>query len=74
MLKFSVIFKRNGAHLVLKKDIWKKKNCCFEHAKIFLIYNEWKIFLKTLRQSKLLCFAYDFANIQKYSFKECPLT
>jgi hypothetical protein len=44
MLKSSLIFKRNGVHLVEKKTFEKNKNFpllrfeCFEHAKIFLIY------------------------------------
>jgi hypothetical protein len=43
MLNFVPIFKRNGAHLVEKKDVRKNKDCpfsrfeCFEHAKTFLI-------------------------------------
>jgi hypothetical protein len=43
MLKSSPIFKRNGAHLVENKDVWKNKDYplsrfeCFEHAKTFLI-------------------------------------
>jgi len=58
MLKYSPIFRRNGAHLVEKKTFEKKnyplsKFECFEHAKTFLICvkfwpyklcNQWKIF------------------------------
>jgi hypothetical protein len=89
MLKSFPIFKRNSAHLVQKKTLKKKQGClvlqfeCFERAKPFLIcvklwacklFNLWKIFQITSWESKLLCFPYDFSNIQKCSFKECPLT
>jgi hypothetical protein len=44
MLKSSLIFKRNGAHLIEKKTFKKNKDCplsrfeCFEHAKTFFNY------------------------------------
>jgi len=43
MLKYSLIFRKNGAHLVGEKDIEKNKDYsflkfkCFEHVKSFLI-------------------------------------
>jgi hypothetical protein len=39
MIKSSSIFKKNGAHLIEKKEVWKNKDCplyrfkCFEHEK-----------------------------------------
>ncbi len=73
-----------------KKNVFSKnKDCsfsmfeCFEHA-IFLIYlcqvlNMQNLQLmqnipKYLWQSKLLCCLCDISNMQKCSFKECPLT
>jgi hypothetical protein len=49
MLKSSLILRKNGAHLVERKDIWKKKDYsllkfkCSEHAKTFFIcVNIWE--------------------------------
>jgi hypothetical protein len=77
MLKHSVIFSRNGAHLVDKKDFWKKeRDCpllrfeCFEHAKIFFICvklwtcklcSQWKIIPKFFLWKSKLY--YDFLAI-----------
>jgi hypothetical protein len=40
----------------------------------YKLWNEWKILQIFSWKSKLSCFDYDFSNIQKRSFKKCPLT
>ncbi len=48
MLKSSLIFKRNGAHLVENKTFEKNEDClflrfeCFEHVKTFLIVSSFE--------------------------------
>ncbi len=88
MLKSSPIFLRNDANLVEKKDVWKKqriftfKVCVFWTWIFFLFVSSFEHvnftinekYSRKLWQSKLLCFNCDLSNIQKCSFKKCPLT
>jgi hypothetical protein len=81
MLKFSPIFKMNGAYLVGKKDVKKKR---LSILKVWVLQTCKNIFdlcqalsmstlqlmeniPKTLWQYKVLCFTCDLSNIQKYS-------
>jgi hypothetical protein len=88
MLKSFLSFVRNGAHL--KKDVWKKQGLSIlevnlsalnmqkhfwfvsriEHVNLAIKKN----FKNNLWWFKWLCFTCDLSNIQKCSFKECPLT
>jgi hypothetical protein len=79
-------FQKNFAHLV-KKGCLKKK-CpfsrfeCFEHAKTYLIVSSFENvnfainekYSKKHYDTPNYYVPYDFSNIQKCNFKECPFT
>jgi hypothetical protein len=89
MLKILSNFQMEWCTFAIKKRTFEKnKDClllrfeCFEYAKTFFICvklwacklcNLWNILI-FFWQFKTLCFIFYLSNIQKCSFKECPLT
>ncbi len=68
--------KKQGLSTLEVWMLWTCKNIfefvlSFEHINFAI---NGKYIPKKLCQSKLLCFTCDLSNIQKCSFKECPLT
>jgi hypothetical protein len=69
MLKYSPIFKRNGAHLVEKKDFWNiyidlfLKFECFEHV-IFAINRKYCKKIMTIQNIMLHLWSFKHAKMQ----------